>query len=555
MGVPRFFLWLVKKYKKDKFILNSNQVSDVDSLLIDTNCLLHPQCFKILAENPNIKNQEHLENMMVEECIKYLQYIIDFVNPSKEIYIAIDGVAPIAKIKQQRQRRFKSVHDKVLFDNIKKKHKKEITTYWNNAAISPGTVFMKKITVAIIEFCKNYENKKKIYFSSASTPGEGEHKLLQHIRKANNTYKYVVYGLDADLIFLSLTVDTNSIFLLRESQELRSDNKTPLSYICIDTLKCCIVNEVKTSLYDEFIERELEDERVIKDFIFICYFLGNDFLPHIPSIDISCFDRSNINGLDLLLQAYCNTYDNLDDYLVCVDNSVSYNLEFMQMFLEYLSLFEEDFFSKLYESKRYHKKLQSNDSFEIEKYKIENLNFRIENDINLGMDDSKSYKYRYYKKYYNADVNQHQTVKHSCYKYIEGLIWVAKYYFNECSSWEWCYPFDHAPFISDLADSFKRFNINDIKFNLGKPLNQKEQLLCILPPQSSYLLPPDMKWLTNSSKSPLAHLYPIKFEIDLLYKDKYWQGIPILPDLDIETVKKTCKSYKEIINDKILVFN
>jgi 5'-3' exonuclease len=178
MGVPRFFLWLVKKYKKDKFILNSNQVSDVDSLLIDTNCLLHPQCFKILAENPNIKNQEHLENMMVEECIKYLQYIIDFVNPSKEIYIAIDGVAPIAKIKQQRQRRFKSVHDKVLFDNIKKKHKKEITTYWNNAAISPGTVFMKKITVAIIEFCKNYENKKKIYFSSASTPGEGEHKII-----------------------------------------------------------------------------------------------------------------------------------------------------------------------------------------------------------------------------------------------------------------------------------------------------------------------------------------------------------------------------------------
>ena len=65
---------------------------------------------------------------------------------------------------------------------------------------------MKKITTAIIDFCKCYNGNKKIYFSSASTPGEGEHKLLQHIKKANNNFKYVVYGLDADLIFLSLTI-------------------------------------------------------------------------------------------------------------------------------------------------------------------------------------------------------------------------------------------------------------------------------------------------------------------------------------------------------------
>jgi 5'-3' exonuclease len=414
---------------------------------------------------------------------------------------------------------------------------------------------MKKITTAIIDFCKCYDRNKKIYFSSASTPGEGEHKLLQHIKKANNNYKYVVYGLDADLIFLSLTIDSNSIFLLRESQELKSNNSSKLSYICIDTLKQCIVNEVKTNLYDEFIERKFENDRIIKDFIFICYFLGNDFLPHIPSIDISCFDKSNINGLDLLVQAYCNTYDNLESYLVCVDEDVSYNLEFMQMFLEYLALFEEDFFSKLFQSKKYYKKLQSSDSYENEKFKIENLNFKIENDINLGMDENSSYKFRYYKKYYNADVNQNETVKQACYKYIEGLIWVAKYYFNDCSSWEWYYPFDHAPFISDLADSFKRFNINGINFKLGKPLNQLEQLLCILPPQSSYLIPKDKKWLMNSVKSPLIHLYPIKFDIDLLYKDKYWQGIPILPNLELNLVKEVCKNFNNNINEKVLVFN
>ena len=155
------------------------------------------------------------------------------------------------------------------------------------------------------------------------------------------------------------------------------------------------MNEVKANLYDEFIERDLKNNRIIKDFIFICYFLGNDFLPHIPSIDISCFDKNNINGLDLLLQAYCNTYDNLEEYLVCIDSNISYNLEFMQQFLDYLASFEDSFFTKLHASKKFNKKLNSNDSYEIEKYRIENLHFKIENDINLGSDKPKFYKYRY----------------------------------------------------------------------------------------------------------------------------------------------------------------
>lgn len=563
MGVPGFFLWFLKKYKNKKFILNKehiiNNKIEFDSLLIDTNCLLHPQCFKVLAENSKATDMEDLERKMLNGCIEYLKYIIEYVDPKKEIYIAIDGVAPVAKIKQQRQRRFKSVNDKNLFDNIKKKHNKEITTFWNNAAITPGTEFMKKITKRIIKFCKESEYNCKIYFSTANTPSEGEHKLLQHIKDSNNDYKYVIYGLDADLIFLALASNKDNIHLLREAQEIGNGNEktnmNELNFVSIDVLKECVMEELNDILYDEFVERNLDKESIMRDFIFICYFLGNDFLPHIPSIDIKCYDKKCVNGLDLLLQGYANTFDNLEEYLISIDDNrnISFNTTFLQMFLEYLSSFEDEFFVNMHNSKKRYYQSDSKDPYEKEKYKIENLQFKIDDDIELGKDDPDDYKFRYYKKYYLTEINQKEQVKFASYKYVEGLLWVANYYFNKCPSWKWYYPYDHAPFISDLADNFKRFNLDDIKLELGEPLYPIEQLLCVLPKQSDYLIPKEYRWLMNSNKSPLIHLYPEDFEIDLLYKTKYWQGIPLLPDLELELVKKTINN-KVKEKSEVLVF-
>lgn len=549
MGVPGFFKWLLVKYKNKDFIKNKYEINcELDSLLIDTNCLLHPQCFKILNDNPHLDDHEKLEDKMIKQCIKYLDEVIQFINPSKEVYIAIDGVAPVAKMKQQRQRRYKSVNDKALFDNIKKKHNKEITVYWNNSAITPGTKFMKKLTSRIVSYCKELKQSKniKIIFSTAETPAEGEHKLLQHIRNSNNDYKYVVYGLDADLIFLSLSANRDNIYLMRESNEINKNNKEVFNLVDIDILKKCIIEQISEIV----LNKELDKEKIIRDFIFICYFLGNDFLPHVPSIDIKCFDKNNINGLDLVLQAYANTFDSLNEYLIINEGKVKYNLDFLQLLLDYLSSFEEEFFINMYNSKKKFYKIDFHDSYEIEKNKIENLLFKIDDDIELGKDNKDDYKFRYYKKYYNSEINQNELVKYSCYKYVEGLIWIANYYFNKCESWDWYFPFDHAPFVSDLADNLKRFNLDKVKFNYDSvPLKPIEQLLCILPNKSNYLVPKEYRWLMCNTKSPIINLYPDSFELDLLYKSKYWECIPILPDLEIDNVKKEVSKIDESDNN------
>ena len=103
MGVPGFFAWLKNKYKKDNFILKKQQVNNVDYLLFDANGLVHPVCREIVINNPDINN-ERLETKMYIAIIEYMEKLIDLVDPKVAIYVAIDGVAPCAKQKQQRQR-------------------------------------------------------------------------------------------------------------------------------------------------------------------------------------------------------------------------------------------------------------------------------------------------------------------------------------------------------------------------------------------------------------------------------------------------------------------
>jgi len=538
MGVPGFFAWFLKKKKGKYFIFNSLDVNEIEALMLDSNCFLHPMCFKVLAEYPKLSNKYILEEKMIDACIEYLNKLISVVNPTKLIYIAIDGVAPIAKIKQQRSRRFKSVKDKRLYNNIKKKHNQELDNNWSNSAITPGTDFMKKLTTRIIKFCEEYNFEGQIIFSSADTPGEGEHKLLQYIRNNDNNFKYVIYGLDADLIFLGLSINRPHIYLLREVQVKGQTNFDKYNYISIDGIKQCIMDEINDLLMSDSIDRNLDRESVIRDFIFICYFLGNDFLPHIPSIDIRCFNKEIENGLDLLLQAYAYTYDNINEYLI-IDSK--YNVSFLIMFLEYLASFENEFFGKLYEMEKKSYFCKSKSAYEKEKHKIDNLQFKIINDINLGMDTPEEWKFRYYKKYYHEDINQREFIKQACNIYFEGLVWVANYYFNQCISWSWYYPYDHAPFISDMIEFIKKFQFDKVEFSEDGPIKPVEQLLCVLPPQSAYLVPNKYQWLMKSNKSPLSYLYPYDFELDMLYKTQYWQCIPDLPPLDVKHVIKQLK--------------
>jgi len=125
MGVPAFYRWLSEKYPKivedvleDRVHLAGNTGSirvpfdctrpnpsglECDNLYVDMNGIIHP------CSHPEVGPQPSNEPEMYENVCKYVDRLFRTVRPRKLLFLAIDGVAPRAKMNQQR--RFRSAQE------------------------------------------------------------------------------------------------------------------------------------------------------------------------------------------------------------------------------------------------------------------------------------------------------------------------------------------------------------------------------------------------------------------------------------------------------------
>jgi 5'-3' exonuclease len=175
---------------------------------------------------------------------------------------------------QQRQRRLSSIIDKEMVNDLRKKHGLSEEKYYDTNSITPGTQFMENFNQFIIKFIDdwNNDNKIEIKYSSYHEPGEGEHKIINFIKENKEFIKdkeILIYGLDADLIILNLTLAKDfNIKLLREKDEVSLDN---LNMIVFDINECA-----KAIIFELSNEHVYENYRYIDDFIFITILLGNE---------------------------------------------------------------------------------------------------------------------------------------------------------------------------------------------------------------------------------------------------------------------------------------
>lgn len=162
-------------------------------------------------------------------------------------------------------------------------------------------------------------------YSGSDVPGEGEHKIVDYIRQSkvssdfDSDATHCIYGLDADLIMLGLVTHLPNVFILREETVSQKKKKNAAGYR--DSIKITDNFElIHISLLREYLELEFSEvkdkikfeyncERIIDDFLFICFFIGNDFLPSLNTLDIE------EGSLDKIIEIYKNVLPQLDDYI------------------------------------------------------------------------------------------------------------------------------------------------------------------------------------------------------------------------------------------------
>ena len=510
MGVPSYFKWLYDNHRSS-LLSHTCPYKEVSSLYLDFNCLIHPAC----KERDGLSEKEMLQNVE-----RYFRTIVDFVKPSDLIYVAVDGVVPVAKMEQQRKRRFRSAADKIFLDDLKKKYNMKCDKNDYNM-ISPGTTFMKKLD----KMLHSLKFDTKMVISGSDVPGEGEHKIMDHIRSSGQEKSSVVYGLDADLIFLCLVNFKKELTLVRESTFFGSSSDQGYLYVRIPELRLLLHNNLAPKEQHTELATSPYVQKTMIDYAYMCFLHGNDFLPHIPSMLI------REGALDIAIEAY-KKIRNKSMFVNLVQKGCVNSVILLQLLQELQSV-EEAQLKKITDArnKRVSRALKQKSFLNYEQ-EVNNYNY-----IEPRVDDKIMFGYPGWKERYVNSLNE-EEIKQGCQDYLDGMFWSVKYYTQGCIDWGWKYNSCYVPCISDLCSMLKLgfLNPNKMKDNepvLKNPVSTDVQLLYILPPQSRMLVSVKLRNLMKPG-SIISHYYPETFCIDTKNKKLLWECEPLLCDIDID---------------------
>jgi 5'-3' exonuclease len=531
MGIPSYFSYIVKNHANIIKKLENSTIQ-VNNLYLDCNSIIYDA-----VRNIDFTNlvESDVDSIIREVFIK-IDELIHYLKPNKNVFIAFDGVAPVAKLEQQRSRRYKSLYQNKISKSI---FKSKNTDPWNTTAITPGTTFMKKLNEKIIlRYANNNNNKynlEKIIVSSSNEYGEGEHKLFKYIRDfpiEHQNINTIIYGLDADLIMLSINhlPIASNIFLFRETPEfIKSINPElePNASYLLD-----IPELAKTILIDMNNGEELTSEQQknrVYDYIFLCFFLGNDFMPHFPSVNI------RTGGINKMLNAYKATIGGTKDNLTDGKKIIWKNV---RKIVQWLADQEELNFQNETKKRDRQEKIKLSDETPEDKYKkfdsIPLYDRSLEKYINPF---KPSWQERYYKSLFNLEINEIRR-KQICTNYLEGLEWTMKYYTSGCPDWRWCYNHNYPPLFCDLIHYIPYFDTEFIQDKTPAPVEDLVQLCYVLPRQSLQFLP---EKLYNNLLKEHNDWYNMDCDFVWAYCKYFWESHVNLPNININELEEFVK--------------
>ena len=524
MGIKHFYIWFRQNFPQhiDALKRDERVPEVVDNLMLDMNGIFHTATQKIyqygnykphkrLLGKPRVQpNGLDSQLSVFQEVCRIMENIVIVCRPRRRIVLCVDGPAPAAKMCQQRSRRFRSAKDASA----------DVTRSFDTNSITPGTKFMDFLTKYIDWYIRkrisepnSFWQDIEVIFSNEKAPGEGELKILSYIRYYGNLKEsFCVHGLDADLIMHTLLTHLPRIYLLRDEMY---DHEYDYHFINISQVSNTLARQLEWSSPDH----KFCAKSAIHDFVFLCFLVGNDFLPQIPSLEIL------ENGLDLLLATYISICKEQGHMTVNSPDSTA--LQFSKSALQsLLSVLGK------YEQKNLENKLASKTP-----YFPDDILSKHSTRALSAQDDSGKW---------NVDINAYcadyvsshfdESIDVVCHHYLEGMQWVFSYYTQGTTNWSWYFPYHYAPPASILAEYVQSYTKTN--YTHSRPSMPFEQLLYVLPPRSASLLPKELSGFLSSPESPLAPFCPEDIEIDLSGKRREWEGIVLLPILNRNIARK-----------------
>ena len=580
MGVPKFYRWISERYPTLSEVVRDYQIPEFDNLYLDMNGIIHT-CSHPNDSDPHFRITEE---KIFEDIFRYIEVLFRMIQPGKVFFMAVDGVAPRAKMNQQRGRRFRSARE-AEENELKAKAKGEVLpteARFDSNCITPGTDFMDRLDAQLrylvtqkISSDPSWQ-KCTVIYSGHQSPGEGEHKIMEYIRYCRSQASYdanirhCLYGLDADLIMLGLSSHDPNFSLLREEVQFgRVQNKKRTTTAEETTFHLLHLSLMREYINLEFVsvapelDFEYDIEKIIDDWVLMGFLIGNDFIPHLPTLHI------NKDAFPTLFDIYKKVLPSMGGYM---NEGGNLNLVRFEKFMAALADYDTEAFNELNADLKYFSGKQGGGKTagqrvgELESFFGEEegdclLDGGLEGDrqgpvesasdtlARLGFVDQpyqdsdedeededplaeefRQHKRNYYvEKMHYRDTDKLNTIsREQTFHYVQGIQWILHYYYNGIASWSWYYPFHYAPYISDV----RSFSSLTLKYDIGRPFRPFEQLLAVLPPASAKFLPKCFQILMLNDSSPVTEFYPKTFETDLNGKQQDWEAVVLIPFID-----------------------
>ena len=580
MGIPSYFVRVVKEIKHLLKPISSlgkpvhNLYMDCNGIIYDAVRVHNISDFK--STGACTKQDAYETAILQHVCDKISEYVAQ-VKPVNRVFLTFDGVAPVAKMNQQRERRYRTWFTSEMekqftavapaTTSVKPISIVESEENWSTACITPGTAFMNKLHTRMSEYVAD---KKREYACSASIsyphphplfmlssskePGEGEHKIFEFIRANPDTHRdqvTLVYGLDADLIMLALNHlhISNEIYLYRETPEFIQSVDSQLKpneqyYVDIPYMSDCIARYMTASAKTKLPINTgpicpIVKKHLVYDYIFMFFFMGNDFMPHFPSMNI------RTTGPDMVMNAYNATFQNTITASAATDGTPpTKNRSFIHhstgadpLRIHWANV--REFVQCLAETE--HSRLVAEHTLRDKRGRAFSSGHQSERVVapvagdnnkhlhNTGTYDSASelllakcksatdmlhiptkergvehyiapqkqgWEQRYYAALFGERITD-RLCQTYCMNYLEGLEWTFQYYTRGCIDWRWRYSYAYAPLLEDLVrfvpTATTATSAPLISQKPKDPIQDTKQLLYVLPPAFQAVLIPSRR--------------------------------------------------------------